>query len=114
MTPQQLEDLESQWRSLRYKKLGEVIEMKLSAQSNATDKFLADMELERRKFVRDVMIDRWIAGGSFIISIVALLISLWPILSQRFESQSPANPSTHISDLTNNPASILQFPNTNK
>jgi hypothetical protein len=104
MTPQQLEDLEYQWRSLRYKKLGEIIEMKLSAQSVATDKFLADMELERRKFVRDVMIDRFLAGISVIIALVALLVSLWTLVFPKSPPESTAS----------QPAVIFQSATTNK
>jgi hypothetical protein len=37
---------------------------------------MIDMELERRKFVRDVMIDRWLAGGAILVSLASLVVSV--------------------------------------
>jgi hypothetical protein len=114
MTPQQLDDLESKWHSMRHKKLGEIIEMKLSTDSNRVELFLAEMELERRKFVRDVMIDRFIAGISIIIALGALSVSLWSLLSHKYQAQLPAIQSTLVSSRVTNSANNAQFLNTNK
>jgi hypothetical protein len=59
------------WKSLRRKPLGEILQLKFSG----TDywKVLVEMELKRRTFVRDVLIDRILSASAIVISIIALL-----------------------------------------
>jgi len=114
MTPQQLDELDRKWRSLRHKKLSEIIEMKLSVDQYPTDKLLAEMELDRRKFVRDVMIDRFVSIASFIIALFALLFPLCKESQHKPQAQAPAIQSAHAPGLATNSASIHPLPATKK
>ncbi len=62
---------EKEWRDTRGKKTGELIKIRFTRGNDYTQ-FLVDMELERRKFVRDVMIDRCVAGLALVVSIIAI------------------------------------------
>jgi hypothetical protein len=63
---------------MRKKTMGELLQRRsqIGNAGNQDTKFLIDMELERRKFVRDVMIDRWLAGGAVIVSLASLVVSV--------------------------------------
>jgi len=65
---------EKEWRDMRGKKTGELIKIRFTM-GNDYRTFLVDMELERRKFVRDVMIDRCVAGAALVVSIIAVVVS---------------------------------------
>ena len=60
---------EKEWREMRHKKMGELLKIKFTTGNDYT-KFLVDMEFERRTFVRDVMIDRCVAGLALVVSII--------------------------------------------
>jgi hypothetical protein len=64
---------EKEWRELRSRNMGELL--KIRATGNDYMKDLVGMELERRKFVRDVMVDRCIAGAALVVSIIAVILS---------------------------------------
>jgi hypothetical protein len=106
---------ERHWRELKEKSIGELLKIKFEiGHGNNYTQFMVDMELERRKFVRDVLIDRCMAGTALAISIIALTVKL----SQcQFYQSKKANPTTstnapHIQ--ANNWDSVLQPANTNK
>ncbi len=62
------------WKTLRRKPLGEILQMKFHGRSSY-DKELAEMELKRRTFVRDVLFDRVLSAIAIVISIVALVLT---------------------------------------
>jgi len=64
---------EKEWREMRHKKMGELL--KRSETGNDYIKRLVDMEFERRAFVRDVMIDRCLAGLAIVVSILAIAVA---------------------------------------
>jgi hypothetical protein len=77
-TPEQQEDArktENEWRGMRRQTMGELLQQRFRTGNDYT-KFLIDMELDRRKFVRDVMIDRWLAGGAIVVSLASLVVSV--------------------------------------
>ena len=59
---------------MRRKKIGELLKIKFRTGNDYTE-FLVDMELDRRKFERDVLIDRCLAGLALIVSIIAVIVS---------------------------------------
>ena len=59
---------EKEWREMRKRTMGELLQRKFRSGD--------DYELDRRKFVRDVMIDRWIAGGAIVVSLASLVVSV--------------------------------------
>jgi len=59
------------WKTLRRKPLGEILQMKFHGRSSY-DKELAEMELKRRTFVRDVRFDRIISALAIALSIIAV------------------------------------------
>jgi hypothetical protein len=65
----------TEWREMRKRTMGELLQEKSRTGSNYR-RTLIDMELERPKFVRDVMIDRWLAGGAIIVSFASLVVSV--------------------------------------
>jgi hypothetical protein len=65
------------WKSLRRKSIGEILQMKFMGSDYW--KVLVEMELKRRTFVRDVLIDRILSASAIVISITALAI---PYLSR--------------------------------
>jgi hypothetical protein len=80
-TPEQQEDArktENEWRGMRRKTMGELLQRRaqIGDAGNQDTKFMIDMELDRRKFVRDVMIDRFLAGGAIIVSLGSLVVSV--------------------------------------
>jgi hypothetical protein len=81
-TPEQQEDARKTERGMAkdaQKNDGRVVATEVSDRcvaSNQDTKFLIAMELDRRKFVRDVMIDRWIAGGAIVLSLASLVVSV--------------------------------------
>jgi hypothetical protein len=64
---------EQEWKELRHKRLGAILQMKLAPRSAAQKEF-AEMELERRAFVRDVLIDRILSVCAIVVSVIALLV----------------------------------------
>jgi hypothetical protein len=62
------------WKDLRRKPLGEILQMKFHGRSPYY-KELAEMELKRRTFVRDVIFDRTLSASAIVISIVALVFT---------------------------------------
>jgi hypothetical protein len=66
---------ERDWKELRRKPLGEILQLKFMASSPVT-KELVEMELKRRTFVRDVLIDRILSAIAIGISVVALVLSV--------------------------------------
>jgi len=62
---------EQEWKELRRKRLGAILQMKFASPSQYK-KELAEMELKRRTFVHDVLIDRILSASAIIISIIAL------------------------------------------
>jgi hypothetical protein len=60
------------WKSLRRKPIGEILQMKFMGSDYW--KVLVEMELKRRTFVRDVLIDRILSASAIVISIAALVI----------------------------------------
>jgi hypothetical protein len=80
-TPEQQEDArktENEWRGMRKKTMGELLQRRaqIGTAGNQDIKFLIDMELDRRKFVRDVMIDRLMAGAAIVLSLSSLIVSV--------------------------------------
>jgi hypothetical protein len=69
---------EKEWQEIRKRTMGELLQRRsqIGTAGNQDTKFLIDMELDRRKFVRDVMIDRWLAGGAIIVSLASLVVSI--------------------------------------
>jgi hypothetical protein len=72
--------MQKEFKALRKKTLGKVLEMKFKG-ANDYWKFIADMELQRRAFVRDKLIDRYLAGFAIFVSIGAVIVS---VSSKRF------------------------------
>ncbi len=62
------------WKELRRKSLGEILQLKFHGRS-PYDRELAEMELKRRTFVRDVFVDRLLSAFAIIISIIALVLT---------------------------------------
>ena len=60
------------WKEYRRKPLGELLQLKFS--EYPYKKTFAEMELERRAFVRDILIDRILSASAIIISIIALAL----------------------------------------
>ena len=58
--------------------MGELLQRRaqIGVAGNQDTKFMIDIKLERRKFVRDVMIDRWLAGGAILVSLASLVVSV--------------------------------------
>jgi hypothetical protein len=106
--------VEDEWLAMRKKSMGELIETKLSAQSGIKDKLLAEMELDRRKFVRDVKIDRIVSIIALLTAIVALSTSRCHISKPPDQSQSAAMQLAPTPALPTNTASIPQSASTNK
>jgi hypothetical protein len=79
-TPEQgdAQKTEREWREMRKRTMGELLQRRaqIAVAGNQDTKFMIDMELERRKFVRDVMIDRWLAGGAILVSLASLVVSV--------------------------------------
>jgi hypothetical protein len=68
----------TEWREMRKKTMGELLQWRsrIGVAGNQDTKFMIDMEIDRRKFVRDVMIDRFLAGGAIIVSLGSLVVSV--------------------------------------
>jgi hypothetical protein len=64
--------MEQEWKGYWRKSKGELLRLKFG--EHPFRKALAEMELERRAFVRDKLFDRILAVGAIIISVIALLI----------------------------------------
>jgi hypothetical protein len=64
------------WKDLRRKPLGEILQMKFHGRSQY-DKELAEMELKRRTFVRDVIFDRILSALAIVTSVIALTLTYW-------------------------------------
>ncbi len=62
------------WKELRRKSLGEILQLKFHGRS-PYDRELAEMELKRRTFVRDVFVDRLLSASAIVISIIALVLT---------------------------------------
>ncbi len=62
------------WKELRRKSLGEILQLKFHGRS-PYDRELAEMELKRRTFVRDVFVDRLLSAFAIVISIIALVLT---------------------------------------
>jgi hypothetical protein len=62
------------WKDLRRKPLAEILQMKFHGRL-PYDKELAEMELKRRTFVRDVLVDRILSAVAIVTSIVALVMT---------------------------------------
>jgi hypothetical protein len=65
---------ERDWKALRRKSLGEILQQKFHGRSDY-DKALAEMELKRRTFVWDVLFDRILAASAIVISVIALVVA---------------------------------------
>ena len=63
------------WKEMRQKPLGEIVQMKFEEGGSPYRKALAEMELKRRTFVRDVLVDRLLAAAAIVISVIALVYS---------------------------------------
>ena len=61
------------WKELRRKSLGEILQLKFGGRPY--DKELAEMELKRRTFVRDVLIDRILSALAIAVSIIAVVVA---------------------------------------
>ena len=59
---------------MRHKSLGQLLQPKFTT-GNDYIKSPVGMELERRKFVRDVLIDRCLASLAIVVSIIAIVVS---------------------------------------
>jgi hypothetical protein len=64
---------ERDWKSLRRKPLGEILQMKFAGSEYWKE--LVEMELKRRTFVRDVLIDRILSASAIVVSIIALALT---------------------------------------
>ena len=62
------------WKELRRKSLGEILQLKFHGRS-PYDRELAEMELKRRTFVRDVLIDRILSALAIAVSIIAVVVA---------------------------------------
>src|SRR5437870_13893011 len=62
------------WKELRRKSLGEILQLKFHGRS-PYDRELAEMELKRRTFVRDVFVDRLLSASAIVISLIALVLT---------------------------------------
>jgi hypothetical protein len=72
---------ERDWKTLRRKPLGEILQMKFHGRLQY-DKELAEMELKRRTFVRDKLFDRILSTCAIVISIIALVLTYLSHLSR--------------------------------
>lgn len=75
MKAQEPEKYERDWKSMRSRSMGDLLEKKLRADTSPYWRVLTEMELERRTFVRDKMIDRCLAGLAVVVSITALFLA---------------------------------------
>jgi hypothetical protein len=64
---------ERDWKEYRRKPIGELLQLKFLDMQPYT-KTLAEMELERRAFVRDKLIDRILSASAIVISVIALML----------------------------------------
>ncbi len=65
---------EREWKEFQRKSLGEILQIKFLP-GNPYLKELAEMELKRRTFVRDVLIDRILSALAIVVSIIAVVIA---------------------------------------
>ena len=64
---------EQAWRDMHKKKLGELLDIKLGKNASPYVRTLCDMEMERRTFIRDKAIDRWLSVAAIVVSIASLV-----------------------------------------
>jgi len=105
--PTEHDKYEREWRDMRKKSNGELLQMKFTGDSSGNNymQFLIDMEFDRRKFVRDVMIDRIMSGAAIIISLAALIYTMSrPASRQQSATSSSANTAFQTNSSTNQPA----------
>jgi len=65
---------ERDWKQYRHMPLGKLLQLHLTLGTSPYSKALADMELERRAYVRDKPFDRILSTGAIVISVIALAL----------------------------------------
>ncbi len=60
------------WKALRRKPLGEILQLKFMGSDYWKE--LVEMELKRRTFVHDILVDRILSASAIFISIAALVL----------------------------------------
>jgi hypothetical protein len=71
---EKVQEYEHDLNEYRGKHIGELVRLKSRVTASPYEKALAEMEIERRVFVRDKLIDRILAVGAIIVSLIALFI----------------------------------------
>lgn len=76
MEAREPEKYEREWKAMRKKSMGELLEFSARGSQSPYTKRLADAELERRTFARDKRIDRWCSFIAIGLSAAALSVSV--------------------------------------
>ena len=107
MTPIEPEKYERDWKAMRKRSMGELLEMKLSSNTRPYWLALTEMELERRTFVRDRVIDRVLSIAAIIISASVMTVAILRYLKEPTQQELAgrlSTPAPNTTALNNLPA----------